>query len=87
MRYVQRVVRQDGRVDLYLRKKGLPSVRLAAADGSPELQAEVTGLIAALAPDTSQPGTLKEAARTYEASVDYLQRAESTRYEVPADPA
>ena len=81
MRHVQRVVGRDGVDRLYLRKKGLPAARLSAAWDTPELEREVAALITALSPDQAQPGTLREAIRTYERSIDFLQRAASTQYE------
>jgi len=82
MRYVNRVVRPNGQVELYLRKKGLPSFRLTSAEGSAELEREVEAMIAALQPARVAPGTLLLALRRYELeSPDFRNLAESTKYE------
>ena len=58
MKHVQRVERPNGTVDLYLRKRGLPSIRLKSPEGSAELELEVRALIAAHEPVKAVAGTL-----------------------------
>ena len=82
MKFVQRIVRPDGQVQLYLRKKGLPSIRLKSPEDSPALAAEIEALIASLTPQPLKPGTLAKALRYYELeSPDFRNLAPSTRYE------
>ena len=79
MRHVQKVKGRDGVVRLYFRKAGHPSVRLNAAEGTPELEAEVAAL-AAVAVAKPLPGTLRAAIRAYELeSADFAGLAASTK--------
>jgi integrase len=82
MRYVNRFVSPSGEVFLYLRKKGLPKIRLRSPDGSPELAREVEALVKGLEPPKAVAGTLALAARHYELeSADFRSLAASTKYE------
>ena len=81
MKYVNRIVRPSGEVQLYLRKKGLPAVRLTHPEGSAELQAEVDALIAALSSPRPRAGTLKAALREYQLGPDFTPLRNSTKYE------
>lgn len=81
MKYVNRVVRPSGEVQLYLRKKGLPAVRLTHAEGSAALKAEVEGLVRALSSPKPLAGTMKAALREYELGPDFRPLRDSTKYE------
>ena len=82
MKHVQRIKRPNGSIDLYLRKRGLPHVRLTSPDGSPELEREVAALIAAYEPAKVIAGTLAQAIRNYELqSADFQSLADATKYE------
>lgn len=81
MKYVQRIATPSGEVYLYLRKRGLPSVRLTHAEGSAELEAEVAGLVKALSAPKARAGTMRAALRDYELGPDFTALAASTRYE------
>ena len=82
MKHVQRVERPNGTVDLYLRKRGLPSIRLKSPEGSAELELEVRALIAAHEPVKAVAGTLAQAIRNYEIeSADFQILADRTKYE------
>lgn len=86
MKYVQKIVKPDGKVHLYLRKKGLPSITLKSpwpADGAEkgsDLEREVNQLIKELTGDAPLPGTFKEAATAYELkSAEFRILADSTK--------
>ncbi|RAK52612.1 tyrosine-type recombinase/integrase [Phenylobacterium deserti] len=83
MKYVNRVQRPDGTVQLYLRKRGLPSVRLPDGLGEAALARHVAALVADLAPDAAAPpSTFSGALRAYElTSPDFRILAASTKYE------
>jgi hypothetical protein len=80
LRYVNRVKGKDGVERLYFRKAGLPPVKLSAAWGTPELEAEVNRLLVGVAAKP-QPQTLRAALRAYELdSPDFAALEESTKY-------
>lgn len=81
MKHVNRIVRPSGEVQLYLRKKGLPSVRLTHPEGSAELQSEVDALVRALSAPKPLAGTVKAALHQYELGPDFTGLAASTKYE------
>lgn len=83
MKYVNPVRRPDGAIQLYLRKKGLPSVRLPDDLAEAELEAHVAQLVRDLSPDEAiVVGTLADATRHYELNVaDFQGLADSTKYE------
>lgn len=81
LKYVNRIVRPSGEVQLYLRKRGLPSVRLKHPEGSAELQAEVDALVRSLSAPKPLAGTMKAALRQYELGPDFTGLAASTKYE------
>ena len=81
MKYVNRVVRPSGEVQLYLRKKGLPAIRLTHPEGSAELRAEVNALVGAMSAPKPLAGTLKAALREYELGPDFTPLRDSTKYE------
>lgn len=86
MKYVQVSRAANGEVYLYLRKKGLPAIRLinplpppGEDEGSP-LQLEVAALIKAHTAPKPKTGTLREALRAYETEdPDFLGLAASTK--------
>jgi integrase len=83
MKYVNRIHRPDGSVQLYLRKPGLPAVRLPDGLAEAALQRHVDRLIADL---SEGPGvgrrTFMGALRAYELeSPDFHGLAASTKYE------
>ncbi|MDO1560375.1 site-specific integrase [Brevundimonas sp. 2R-24] len=80
MRHVQRIVRPNGDVHLYFRKKGCPSHRLKAGWGTVELEAEVEALLKTYAPQKPIAGTIRAAIIEYERA-DLPGLAESTQYE------
>ena len=67
MKYVNRIVRPSGEVQLYLRKKGLPAIRLTQAEDSDELQAEVDALVRALSTPRPLGGGGRSGARPVDA--------------------
>lgn len=83
MKYVNRIRRPDGRVFLYLRKKGLPSVRLPEDLSEHDLARHVADLLRALEPEAPViPSTLAAALRAYELeSAGFRALAASTQYE------
>jgi integrase len=83
VKYVNRIRQPDGREFLYLRKKGLPSVRLPEGLDEAGLARHIADLIADLSPDPDLPaGTLREALRRYELeSPEFRGLADSTKYE------
>ncbi|HEY8572834.1 hypothetical protein [Phenylobacterium sp.] len=87
MKYVNRIRRRDGSVQLYLRKKGLPCVRLPDGLAQDALSAHVEGLIAELSLHSAvkfapPPTTLGSAVRAYELeNPDFINLAASTKYE------
>ena len=86
MKYVMETKGRNGEVYLYLRKKGLPLIKLVnpmpqkgQEDGSP-LDLEVRGLIAGHTAPKARKGTLREALRAYETEdPDFLGLAASTK--------
>lgn len=91
MKHVQKIRRPNGELQLYLRKKGLPSIRLysplpaAGAEDGSLLRAEVARLLASLEADRPLPGTLRAATRAYELEdADFKALAESTKREYRA---
>ncbi len=83
MKYLNRIQRPDGRVFLYLRKKGLPSVRLPEGLSGEALARHVADLMRELSPEVPViPSTLAAALRAYELeSADFRALAASTQYE------
>ena len=81
MRYVNRIVGPDGKERLYFRKSGAPSRPLRSDWGSPELEAEVAAILAALEPAKAVQGTLKAALLVFEKGPDLAALAPSTQYE------
>jgi integrase len=83
MKYVNRITRPDGTLQLYLRKKGLPNVRLPDGLADAELETFVTQLIAELSPEEKPTvGTLRQALRAYELEdPNFAILAKSTKYE------
>lgn len=82
MKNVNRVVRPDGSVQLYLRKRGLPALRLPDGLSEPALARHVAGLIQELGAPHPAAGTLGEALRAYELEApEFTALAESTKYE------
>lgn len=86
MKYVQRVVGDDGIVRLYFRRAGFPRAGLKSPwpeegqEAGSELEREVEALIVALTPARALPGTLRGALNAYELeSADFKALAESTR--------
>ncbi|MDR3510684.1 MAG: hypothetical protein P4L73_03560 [Caulobacteraceae bacterium] len=86
MKFVQQIRQPNGAVYLYLRKKGLPSVRLTAPIPDPgceagsALEAEVRRLIETLEAAVGLPGTLAEATRAYELKdANFKALADSTK--------
>ena len=82
-KHVNRVTRPDGTLHFYLRKKGLPSVRLPDGLSEPELARFVENLIAELSPkEAPLPQTLSRAIRAYELEdPSFRVLAASTKYE------
>lgn len=82
MKYVHQISQPDGRVFLYLRKKGLPSVRLPEGLSDPALERHVLQLIEDLSPAASlAKGTMAAAIRAYELeNPDFKALAASTKY-------
>lgn len=83
MKYVNRIQQPDGRVFLYLRKKGLPAVRLPDGLSEAALERHVLQLIEDLGPAAPlAKGTMAAAIRAYELeNPDFRGLAESTKYE------
>ncbi|KIC56993.1 integrase [Brevundimonas nasdae] len=85
VKYVQRIRRPDGTVDLYFRKGGHREGPLRSADGSPELQAEVNAILSRLArtqaAQTPKAGTVGGAIERYRKSADFIGLALSTQVE------
>lgn len=82
MRYVNRVRRANGEVHLFLRKPGLPQVRLPDGLSETDLARHVASLIQTLQPQPALPGTLGAALRAYELeSANFRGLAASTKYE------
>lgn len=85
VKYVQRIRRPDGTVDLYFRKGGHREGPLRSADGSPELQAEVNAILSWLArtqaAQTPKAGTVGGAIERYRKSADFIRLALSTQVE------
>lgn len=79
-RFVQRVVKPNGKVHLYFRKAGQRKA-LRSTEGSAELQAEVDRLVAKLAKDAPEAGTVAAAIKDYRAGADYGALATSTKVE------
>ena len=85
VKYVQRIRRPNGVVDLYFRKGDHREGPLGSLDGSPELKAEVDAILARLAraqaAQTPRPGTIGGAIRRYRKSADFIRLARSTQKE------
>lgn len=92
MKHLHQISQPDGRVFLYLRKKGLPSVRLPDGLSDSALERHVLQLIEDLSPTTSlAKGAMAAALRAYElenpdrkapaASTKYLYRAMLKEFE------
>lgn len=83
VRFVQRVKRPNGRVDLYFRRGDVRCGPLKAADGSDELQAEVDAILAQLqaAAAAAKPAasTIEGALRAYNRSAEYVGLEPSTK--------
>ncbi|GGL48057.1 site-specific integrase [Caulobacter rhizosphaerae] len=86
MKYVNPVHRPNGTVDLYLRKKGLPNIRLESPMPPPgeeagsALEAEVKAAIVRYSTPKPGKGTLSAALRAYELTdPDFLNNADSTK--------
>lgn len=82
MKYVNRIQQPDGRAFLYLRKKGLPAIRLPDGLSDAALERHVLQLIEDLSPTTSlAKGTMAAAIRAYELeNPDFKALAASTKY-------
>ena len=77
VRYVQRVKRSNGRVDLYFRKGDFRRGPLMSADNSPELQQEVDAILAQMAAAAAAaanpaPGTVRGALSRYNRSAEFV---------------
>ena len=85
VRYVQRIRRPNGAVDLYFRKGDHREGPLRSLDGSPELRAEVDAILARLAraqaAQTPRAGTVGGAIQRYRKSADFIRLAQSTQKE------
>nr|WP_295235133.1 site-specific integrase [uncultured Brevundimonas sp.] len=85
VKYVQRIRRPDGTVDLYFRKGNHREGPLRSLDGSPELKAEVDAILARLAraqaAQTPRAGTVGGAIQRYRKSADFIGLAQSTQIE------
>lgn len=83
MKYVNRIQRPDGTIQLYLRKKGLPAVRLPDGLSDEALVRHVAQLLEDLEPNGPiAKGTMAAAIRAYELeNPDFRGLAESTKYE------
>lgn len=83
VRFVQRIKRSNGRIDLYFRKGDLRRGPLKAGDGTPELQAEVDAILvqmaAAAAASVPVVGTVRGALVAYNKSAEFLGLATSTQ--------
>lgn len=85
VRYVQRIRRRTGVVDLYFRKRGHREGPLRSRDGSLELKAEVDAILARIArahaAQTPKAGTVGGAIQRYRKSADFIRLARSTQKE------
>lgn len=85
VKYVQRIRRPNGAVDLYFRKGDHREGPLRSLDGSPELKAEVDAILARLAKaqaaQTPRAGTVGGAIQRYRKSADFIRLAQSTQKE------
>jgi hypothetical protein len=77
VRYVQRVKRSNGRVDLYFRKGDFRRGPLMSAYNSPELQQEVDAILAQMAAAAAAaanpaPGTVRGALSRYNRSAEFV---------------
>lgn len=85
VRYVQRIRRPNGAVDLYFRKGDHREGPLRSLDGSPELRAEVEAILARLAraqaAQAPKAGTVGGAIQRYRKSADFIRLARSTQKE------
>lgn len=85
IKYVQRIRRANGAVDLYFRKGDHREGPLRSLDGSPELKAEVDAILARLAraqaAQTPRAGTVGGAIQRYRKSADFIRLAQSTQKE------
>lgn len=82
-RFVQRVKRANGQVDLYFRRGDFRRGPLKGADGTPELEAEVDAIVAQLAAaeSASRPavGTVKGALEAYNRGAEFVRLEASTK--------
>lgn len=85
VKYVQRIRRPNGVVDLYFRKGDHREGPLRSLDGSTELKAEVGAILARLAraqaAQTPRAGTVGGAIQRYRKSADFIGLAQSTQIE------
>lgn len=85
VKYIQRIRRPNGVVDLYFRKGDHREGPLQSLDGSPELKAEVDAILARLAraqaAQTPRAGTVGGAIQRYRKSADFIRLAQSTQIE------
>ncbi len=83
VRYVQRIKRSDGRIDLYFRKGEFRRGPLRSADGTPGLQAEVDAILAqmeaAVAAATPVVGTVRGTLQRYNRSAEFTGLEASTK--------
>lgn len=91
VRFVQRIKRSNGRVDLYFRKGDFRRGPLKAGDGTPELQDEVDAILAQMeaAAAASAPvvGTVRGALAAYNKSAEFvgLERSTQRNYQYMID--
>ena len=85
VKYVQRIKRPNGAVDLYFRKGAHREGPLQSPDESQELLAEVNAIVARLArvqaAQTPKAGTVAGAIQRYRTSADFLRLSRSTQKE------
>lgn len=85
IKYVQRIKRRTGAVDLYFRKGAHREGPLRSPDESQELLAEVSAIVARLArvqaAQTPKAGTVAGAIQRYRTSADFLRLSRSTQKE------
>ena len=85
IKYVQRIRRSNGTVDLYFRKGAHREGPLQSPDESQELLAEVNVIVARLArvqaAQTPKAGTVAGAIQRYRTSADFLRLSRSTQKE------
>ena len=83
VRFIQRIRRPCGRIDLYFRRADFREGPLLSADNSPELQAEVDAILRrianAVAAAVPRAGTVGAMLRQYNKSAEFLSLARSTQ--------